>query len=223
MERRGQPFDSRPSRAALGRSPTRTSGSQAHRLYSSGAPFPILAGFVPLRVPRTSGSSFDLAILLKALLDGPRLPRDGDRGPDPVRPSPQRGDSGGGLARGGAAHRARIARCDRAVYANATGAAQQATAVAAAASAAASQVALRRHSCDGSVVFNNLAPAAIPPGAGGAPQAGRGRDRPAAAQGVDELAVKAATGSDPAGDAMPKGGNPAHRRAMDGRRMLGQK
>ena len=97
-----------------------------------------------------------------------------------------------------------------AVYAGATGAAQQASAVAAAAASAASQVAYGG-TTDGSVVFNNLCTGCHTSGAGGAPKLdAAGIGARVAAQGVDELVKKAISGfTGTVGVMPPKGGNPA--------------
>ena len=96
-----------------------------------------------------------------------------------------------------------------AVYAGATGAAQQASAVAAAAAAAASQVAYGG-TTDGSVVFNNLCTGCHTSGAGGAPTLDKAHWSARIAQGKDTLYKHAIEGFSSNGATMPpKGGNPA--------------
>ncbi len=97
-----------------------------------------------------------------------------------------------------------------AVYAGATGAAQQAEAIQAAAAAAAAQVAYGG-TTDGKTIFDNLCTGCHTSGAGGAPKldaAGIGARM--AAQGMDELVRKAIEGfTGSTGVMPPKGGNPA--------------
>lgn len=97
-----------------------------------------------------------------------------------------------------------------AVYAGATGAAEQATAAATAAASAASDVAYGG-TLDGSVIFGNLCTGCHTSGAGGAPKldaAGIGTRM--AAQGADELVKRAIAGFTGSAGVMPaKGGNPA--------------
>ena len=97
-----------------------------------------------------------------------------------------------------------------AVYAGATGAAQQAAAVAASAAKAAAQVAYGG-TTDGSVIFGNLCTGCHTSGAGGAPKLdAAGIGARLAAQGMDELVKKAITGFTGSTGVMPaKGGNPA--------------
>ena len=96
-----------------------------------------------------------------------------------------------------------------AVYAGATGAAQQAEAVKQAAQTAASQVAYGG-TTDGSVIFNNLCTGCHTSGAGGAPTltaAGMGARQ---GKGVDTLYKHAIEGFTGTAGVMPaKGGNPA--------------
>lgn len=96
-----------------------------------------------------------------------------------------------------------------AVYAGATGAAQQAAAVAASAAKAAAQVAYGG-TTDGSVIFGNLCTGCHTSGAGGAPTMAAAQWASRIAQGKDTLhkhAIEGYTGS--AGVMPPKGGNPA--------------
>ena len=97
-----------------------------------------------------------------------------------------------------------------AVYAGATGAAQQQAAVAAAAQAAASQVAYGGTK-DGSVVFKNLCTGCHTSGAGGAPTLDKAHWAARIAEGTDTLYKHAIEGyHGPDGGVMPpKGGNPA--------------
>ncbi|QSX79214.1 c-type cytochrome [Agrilutibacter solisilvae] len=96
-----------------------------------------------------------------------------------------------------------------AVYAGATGAAQQAEAVKAAALAATAQVAYGG-TTDGSVIFNNLCTGCHTSGAGGAPTltaAGMGARKAAGVETLYKHAIEGFTGS--AGVMPAKGGNPA--------------
>jgi cytochrome c5 len=96
-----------------------------------------------------------------------------------------------------------------AVYAGATGAAQQAAATAAAAAKAASQVAYGG-TTDGATIFQNLCSGCHTSGAGGAPTMERAQWGSRIAQGKDTLhkhAIEGFTGS--TGVMPPKGGNPA--------------
>jgi len=97
-----------------------------------------------------------------------------------------------------------------AVYAGATGQAQQAEALKAAALAAASQVAYGG-TLDGKTIYGNLCTGCHTSGAGGAPKLDAGGiGARMAAQGLDELVTKAITGfTGSAGVMPPKGGNPA--------------
>jgi len=97
-----------------------------------------------------------------------------------------------------------------AVYAGATGAAQQAAAVASAAAAAASQVAYGGTK-DGKVIFNNLCTGCHTSGAGGAPTLDKAHWATRLAAGMETLHKHAIDGyHGPDGGVMPpKGGNPA--------------
>ena len=97
-----------------------------------------------------------------------------------------------------------------AVYAGATGAAQQAAAVAAATAKAAAQVAYGG-TTDGAVIFQNLCTGCHTSGAGGAPTMDRAHWASRIAQGKDTLhkhAIEGYTGPD-GGIMPPRGGNPA--------------
>ena len=117
----------------------------------------------------------------------------------PHEPSPQAAQ----------AQRARIAPAG-AVYAGATGMAQQAAATAAAAAAAASQVAYGG-TTDGAVIYQNLCTGCHTSGAGNAPTLDKAHWTSRIAQGTDVLhkhAIEGYTGPD-GGVMPPKGGNPA--------------
>lgn len=96
------------------------------------------------------------------------------------------------------------------VYAGATGAAEQASALKAAAAAAAAQVAYGG-TTDGSVIYGNLCTGCHTAGAGGAPKLdAAGMGARLASQGMDELVTKAIEGfTGSTGVMPPKGGNPA--------------
>lgn len=96
-----------------------------------------------------------------------------------------------------------------AVYAGATGAAQQAEAVKAA-SAAATAEAAYGGTTDGSVIYNNLCTGCHTSGAGGAPMLDAAGMGARVAKGVDTLVTNAIQGYTGSAGVMPaKGGNPA--------------